>query len=330
MIKCKICDSVELFSSKYRHWGWPEVSIFNNLELLTCSHCGFSFLLKEPTKDELNHFYEIDYRKISSPFYFDKNKKYSFSQVPYRSIAQIFLASIFTKWVSGDTFVDLGPGPGDSLFAARNILANPNLVAIDISDGSSNYYKNSFDCIVLENISSLKNKAKILLLSHSLEHFLTTDLDQLFSSIKDKLESDGVLVVEVPHVDLRLHENLRFPDTPHTLFFSEDSLHRLLIKNGFAIKFSQKTGTSYPYKSQLPLLLSHTTSVTLTVRIKLWLEKFGLDFLINWRRFVLCKLNGLKQFGKKENDLSFFSEFSHLNSGDAIRIVAKLQQQSES
>ena len=61
-------------------------------------------------------------------------------------------------------------------------------------------------------------------------------------------------MIEVPHVDFRVHKDLRYPDKPHTIFFSQDSLCRLLVKFGFDIKYLHTLGEAYPYHYLPPVL----------------------------------------------------------------------------
>ena len=82
-------------------------------------------------------------------------------------------------------------------------------------------------------------------MSHFLEHYRLSDLTQLFNEIKSALDKDGVLIIEVPHCDMRIHSDVRNNDTPHLLFFSKDSLSLLLQKFGFQVLFIDTVGEEY-------------------------------------------------------------------------------------
>jgi hypothetical protein len=55
------------------------------------------------------------------------------------------------------------------------------------------------------------------------------------ADIRKLLAVGGVLVTEVPCVDMRVHSKIRGDDSPHFLFFSKDSLRKLLEVSGFDI-----------------------------------------------------------------------------------------------
>lgn len=72
--------------------------------------------------------------------------------------------------------------------------------------------------------------------SHVLEH--TAAPMEFLSRIANVLADDGVLMCEVPHDPknaLLLPAQIRPQDTPHLLFFSENSLCRLLEMSGLSI-----------------------------------------------------------------------------------------------
>ncbi len=79
-----------------------------------------------------------------------------------------------------------------------------------------------------------------------MEHYRLSDLNKLLSGLSLALAKNGVVVVEVPHVDLRIHAEIRGVDTPHLLFFSKDSLTILFEKYSFEVLFIDTCGPCYP------------------------------------------------------------------------------------
>jgi hypothetical protein len=157
--------------------------------------------------------------------------------------------------------------------------------------------------------------AKIILLSHTLEHFRSTDLPTLLKTLKEVLDREGALVIEVPHVDFKLHKEIRFPDTPHTIFFSADSLRRLLKNYGFDIRYIQILGNSYPYEF-LPKVLNKIEHRGRTSGyLKSMLSKIGLKPIVIRIKRLFTASQG------KKIDLNLFNEFKNNPALDTIRVV---------
>ena len=336
MKDCPICNSNQNYYNKYQHWGWPGVNIFNNLEISSCSICGFSYVLDEPSPNDLNNFYEKFYRAESAPFYYNYNSRYiETSTPPLRSIAQIYAAMNHVNFYSGDVFLDIGPGPGDSFFAANKLLKAPKLISIEPNDGAKAYYKENFNVKSYDNFFQIKSneeqKCKIILFSHSLEHFSVNDLTSTFNSIKEVIDiKNGILVIEVPHVDFRIHKEFRYPDTPHLLFFSKDSLIQLLKSNNFDICCVQILGEKYPYKKyQLPNILNQNNNLEVqNVNLGSFyslIYKFFLKFKTLVRIYLKVKNIFKKSEKNREINLDpFYSNFINDDNFDTIRIVTKL------
>ncbi len=81
-------------------------------------------------------------------------------------------------------------------------------------------------------------------MSHSLEHFDIKDMEVLFCDLYNVLAEDGIVIIEVPHVDLRNNEviDTRFNDTPHLSFFSVPSLQKLIERFKFDICYMNTVG----------------------------------------------------------------------------------------
>lgn len=329
---CPVCGYDCKVSSNYKHWGWPDTTIFDGLLIITCDDCGFSFLENEIPCSQLSEFYEREYRKVSSPFYWDYGSTFEIPRsLPTRSTAQIYLATIFTEFLPGNIFLDIGPGPGDSLFSAGHILNKPKLIAIEPNQDSASYYDRNFGAKSIASLSDMSAsglKAKIILLSHSLEHFRHSDLPILFKAINEVLDVGGVIIIEVPNVDFRVHRHLRFPDTPHTVFFSKDSLCRLLIKSGYEIKHIQVLGNSYPY-SHLPSILDcprvkNKNKITYRHALKkLFTKLHMLDYFLALRK-VLKRMKYIRQDEIKMN-LASFNDFINDSNFDTIRVAVTLR-----
>ena len=138
-------------------------------------------------------------------------------------------------------FLDIGAGYGASFVSANNILpGNVLLYAIEANNNAKNFYTKFLNGIsICEHLTDIKDKIDIILMSHSLEHFDVNDMQNLFQNINSVLEDNGIVIIEVPHLDLKDSNilNERLNDTPHLSFFSLESLRRLAYKLKFELCF---------------------------------------------------------------------------------------------
>ncbi|MBT3235625.1 MAG: class I SAM-dependent methyltransferase [Bdellovibrionales bacterium] len=254
-LHCFMCSNkISSAPLSYNDIGWTTNEQFLSLKIYFCSFCTFAFAFPELNPEDIHSYYAEQYRSPKSTFYINFNKKV----IPEindlynnRSFAQLTLARSFCTFDHGDSFLDIGPGKGGSFIIANAIFPAPALHAIELSKEADEYYKKNFNTtshLSLTNFSKGERKAKIILMSHSLEHFCMSDLDILFKNIQTALHDEGVLVIEVPNVNMQVHQYVRGPDTPHLLFFTPKSLKALLIKYKFKVLFIDTCGPLYNLK----------------------------------------------------------------------------------
>jgi SAM-dependent methyltransferase len=163
----------------------------------------------------------------------------------HRSISQLLLGIQYLSHKHKYRFLDIGSGPGLSFVSARNILGNVNMFAIESNNDAKTFYiKFLEDITICDNLTEIKDEIDVVLMSHSLEHFDIIDIKGLFQDIYDVLGDNGLVIIEVPNVDLRDSNILkrRLNDTPHLSFFSLESLLRLVKKFDFELCFINTVG----------------------------------------------------------------------------------------
>ena len=234
--------------------GWSDWGIFNELQLTHCISCGFGFSVPELNEKVVNHFYEKQYRSKESTFHinFVKLSKIKDNGVgdirSDRAFGQLSLARAFCNFNCQDIFLDIGPGTGGSFKVAKTLFDNPKFHSIELSQGAKEHYRKNYDADSHNSINefiSLNLKAQIILMSHSLEHYRISDLSELLLNLSLALAENGVAIIEVPHVDLRVHIENRGVDTPHFLFFSKESLAFLFEQYSFEVLFIDTCGPNY-------------------------------------------------------------------------------------
>lgn len=315
----------------YNDMAWNKANIFSTLKLYHCEKCGLGFSFPLVSYEDLNTYYSEIYRAKNSPFYFDFGTKVlnkipkSYPYANERSFSQILLARFFTDFKDGDIFLDIGPGKGGSFNFAKLLLVSPKLFGIELTVGAKEFFSKNFEAETydsLKNYNKCQEKSKIILMSHSLEHYQISDLDNLFEEIKVALDDLGVIVIEVPHCDLRIHAEIRANDTPHTLFFSKQSLKLLLEKYGFEVLFMDTCGELWETKNQYEASIK-STSVLMKNRIRPLYNKMPLKIQNIIRSFV-------RLFYKlKNHNLLYNGYYSSLpqhtygGNRNCLRVVAK-------
>jgi SAM-dependent methyltransferase len=253
---CSICTgNISKKVIEYNNFGINKYDgLFDSLSLCFCIECGFGSIDTKINPDLIWNFYKLQYRSKNSAFYINFDSKNdiheTFVDYSHKTTQQIILIKDYCDFNKGENFLDIGPGAGGSFYIAQKLLDNPNLFGIEITEGASEFYNqfplskiNIFGSI--EDFISTKKTAKVILMSHSLEHYQADELPKLFQDIEKALDPSGLLIIEVPNVDLRIHEKVRGTDTPHFLFFSQNSICTLLEKYGFQILFNNTCDDFY-------------------------------------------------------------------------------------
>lgn len=250
LLECPVCKGNDLVHDlPYINIFWPRLDYFNKLKISFCKNCGFGFSWPILPDEIVGHFYKYEYRNINNPFYIDFSSMFLPLHLASRSYGQLFLAKQFVNFNNGDCFLDIGPGNGQSFNVAKAILPNPVCCAIELNQGAEKAFHRLYKTSTYSSIHNFNlggQQAKICLLSHSLEHYSLSFLKEYLIDLKSILAPQGILVVEVPLVDFRIHEkDKRIEDSPHFLFFTIDSLKILFNACKWKILFIDSVGELY-------------------------------------------------------------------------------------
>lgn len=97
----------------------------------------------------------------------------------------------------------------------------------------------------LTELSENKKMVDVILMSHNLEHFYIPCGDDLLAQIGQVMTPETGLIIEVPHVDMRKHSEIRLFDTPHFMFFSKESLRLLFESKGWDVLYCETCSSMY-------------------------------------------------------------------------------------
>jgi hypothetical protein len=255
MSKCKICGHTCSTTLAYFNQQFSDVRLFDDAQILVCEGCGFGESFPILSDADIEYFYTHIYRAETSPFYIDFTKLFPQIRTDYRSVGQLLLAMQYSNWQPYDLFVDIGPGSGSSFDWASRMLDTPKMAAVEYSDGAKKAYQRLYGVETFTSlpqlVASKKTRPKVILSSHSLEHFTHKSALELLSDVKVCLDATGVFILEVPNVDLRFIENNRSDDSPHFMFFSQESLRLFFESNGFNVLFCQSCGVLQQHTREL-------------------------------------------------------------------------------
>ena len=236
---CPVCQSrIDSQGNLYLDQWFASLGLFKDAVIVHCKVCGLGRCQPYPDQTTLEHFYESVYRSRESPWALDFGTLRRHRNRDPRSMAQLSLALQFTQFGIGDVFVDIGPGWGRSFKSAAELLPNPDMYAIELQKGVAAAYRRLYDVTTYSSLTDLGTaQPTIVLASHSFEHLPLPALNELLIDLACLIRPGGVLVAEVPHVDMRHHANVRGNDSPHLLFCTPDSMFGILEGAGFETLF---------------------------------------------------------------------------------------------
>jgi SAM-dependent methyltransferase len=244
--KCPVCRKENIVISDYCNVNYMTLSIFHYLKKGICTNCGFSWVLNPPSQVELLEFYESSYR-IKKNMMLRKSLKFlGFFVLDIRSLCQLKLAESFVKFHRKDVLLDIGGGVGNALINFYSYLGIKNNFIIEISRSVfTNFFFKSIGTRFskVEEFGAIGVSAKMILLSHVLEHLTVFTAKKLLIDLKQLVKNDGIILIEVPNDELREFFAEKFQeDTPHMMFFSKKSLTMFLEEAGWRVLFCETVG----------------------------------------------------------------------------------------
>lgn len=258
--QCCLCSSAEceVISNKDRH-GQP-------LQTAICKGCGLVHHYPLPTPEEVDTYYNQEYRLSYKKTYTPKLKHtYRAGLVASQRIKD--MNAIFTE---SNNILDIGSGGGELCFMMARI-GNKNIRGIEPNEGYARYSKDNLQLNVYEGsyktVGFKENSFDLITMYHVLEHILNPI--ELLEQIHKWLCEEGHLVIEVPNIEaVCVSPKNRF-HFAHIFNYNLATLEAMGIKTGFAVRHrytSPDTGiirvvfqkTTFPKKSLPDLRYNYT------------------------------------------------------------------------
>jgi len=202
------------------------------LRLVACNTCGLIFFNPRPTLADYERFYDQHYHRMY-PSRLVFNQTELGSKIATSSARMRF--GWYEKWLKHSSrLFEIGPGEGSFLAEVRANLPDCSISGIDASPQEVNVCKQrglNVSQGFLEGVPTSPQFSAIVAF-HVLEHVLWP-LDFLSEAHK-RLESGGVLILEVPNIVGDWH-GLGMLHVAHPHHFSPATLSFAVQKSGFEI-----------------------------------------------------------------------------------------------
>ena len=202
------------------------------LTTVICTGCGLVHSHPIPTKEELDRFYAVDYRKAYKSTYEPKLKHtYRYAPGAYQRAAQIAGHASPEQ----TRFLDIGSGSGEFLYMARKM--GFEVTGVEPNTGYADYTKRVLGLPVqnctYETADLRDDGYDIINLNHVLEH-LPDPLASL-RAINGLLRDNGLFSVAVPNIQNTNHAPSTRFHYAHIYNFNHETLKAMLLKAGFKI-----------------------------------------------------------------------------------------------
>jgi SAM-dependent methyltransferase len=142
---------------------------------------------------------------------------------------------VIRKMTQDGNLLEIGSSWGYFLFQART--AGIDAIGIEIGDARRQFGVERLGVPIVKDMEELNGqKFRVVYTSHVLEHF--TDLSMIFGKIRDVLDPEGFLFIEVPNFAFECcgKDALKSIGAIHPLGFTTDFFRKALPMHGFRIE----------------------------------------------------------------------------------------------
>lgn len=264
-----------------------------------CNLCGIVYVRDYLTDNDLSKYYSVmsnyEYSSNDNKWPIEDQKKYE---------RQHRFVTYFCEKKPYTNVLDIGCSLGYTLSLFKQ--DGSSVLGIEPSSKLKEIAKRQYDVDVITDFFNkdlkLPNKYDVVLLSHVAEHLKYPK--EIFMSIKEVLESDGLVYVEVPSIELFDERDLFQFSFEHINYFSHGSLSNLMHAAGFEevdhIVFENSNGVA-PFYPTLGTLWRKAT------RIYPLINRYQHDQAVIERYIKLVKEHAGELNSKIEEVLSRYS-----------------------
>jgi 2-polyprenyl-3-methyl-5-hydroxy-6-metoxy-1,4-benzoquinol methylase len=232
---CVVCGARNFrFVRAYR----PRHGLFGGSSVACCRQCDLQQVVPMPTLDQLDHYYQSQYRPASvesnSSPYEDKR------DMNFRTLSQA--ECIKALGIQPKSIVDVGCGFGLLLAQLRQQFPQAALSGIEVSEKcraalNELQIQQRHTTLERESGNPFPELFDLLVCSHVLEH--SGNVPLFLSVCHSMVRPDGLVFFEVPNCEFEYGL-----DIPHVVFFTPETLRATLERVGFQVLNCRACGPS--------------------------------------------------------------------------------------
>ncbi|HWA39817.1 MAG TPA: methyltransferase domain-containing protein [Burkholderiales bacterium] len=247
LARCVFCSGPGPFAAQAYGAGevpahWPPKHCFQDKAVALCPACGGGFIREAMTDAEISAFYAAVYTGREDAGSAAPERLH---ELTARFLSQVLYLKSFVDLRDGLRVLEFGPNVVSAL-PALSLFCKPSYRYFDQVESPviASYggrrlgpYANGAEVVRQVGEGGLD----LVYASHSLEHVNPASLDELFAGLSLATAAGGHMFFEVPD-DLAI----QMLWAPHTLFFTRESIVRLLERHGFEIVHVGRWGAAAP------------------------------------------------------------------------------------
>lgn len=196
-------------------------------------------------------------------------EKCKWFEIYYSKFYKIHIDSISIK---NPKILEIGCNRG-YLLKVLNNDGYDNLVGIDLSDDDLSHAKKINPNCLLKNVDAFeflednKSTFDVIIIKAVLEHIPKSSIENLLYLMKDSLNENGIIIIDVPNMDWFFASHERYMDFTHEVGFTKESMKQVI--NLYFNKYSIFTADN--------IFIDHWYS-----KMKTNIARWFLNLLFNW------------------------------------------------
>jgi SAM-dependent methyltransferase len=224
---CPICHSNESATLlRFDAFGFPTHTV-------ECLECGGVYVNPRPTKRYMDRFYRNWFR-----FFYEGRRKIDEKYIRAKHWREWDAARVsrYAAYLPSRSHVlDIGCGAGFFAAYVKTQIPHSTVDGIEPDSMMAQYGREKLNLEVYEGFFEtfpMREKYTAITAFHVIEHLF--DLRGFFGFLRDHLESDGVVIVETPNVDVS-RKDIGMFHIAHLYTFSPKTIRNLFHANGFEV-----------------------------------------------------------------------------------------------
>ena len=213
-----------------------------SLETVICKGCGLIHSNPIPSKEELSRFYKEKYRISYKQTYTPKIKhtiRYSSGTIYHLNTILSFIKNPYNK-----KLLDVGSGSGELLYFAKK--AGFDVFGIEPNQGYAEFCRDKLSLPIYngtyEEADIQDSTYDLIFMNEVLEHM--PDPINVLRDLHRYLKYDGILIVNVPDIEISRHSPLKRFHYAHVYNYNHLSLKKIIEKSKYKILNKETTTTS--------------------------------------------------------------------------------------